>query len=62
MIVKSNEEESHWEVRITDGYDTNEQDLDTDEPITLNNPELGERSVTLSELMENYTYEGEGGL
>lgn len=62
MIVKSNEEESYWEVRITDGYDTNEQDLDTDEPITLNNPELGERSVILSELMENYTYEGEGGL
>lgn len=61
MIVKSNEE-SYWEVRITDGYDTNEQDLDTDEPITLSNPELGERSVTLSELMENYTYEGEGEL
>ena len=62
MLVRSNEDNTLWQVRITDGYNIDEQDVDTDEPITLFSVNYGERSVTLSELMEDYAYEGEGDL
>lgn len=62
MLVRNNEDDTIWQVRITDGYDIVEQDLDQDEPITLYSENYGERSVTLAELMEDYSYEGEGDL
>lgn len=62
MRVRNNEEDTIWQVRITDGYNINEQDVDTDEPISLFSEDYGERTVTLAELMEDYSYEGEGDL
>lgn len=62
MRVRNNEEDTIWQVRITDGYNINEQDVDTDEPISLFSEDYGERTVTLAELMEDYSYEGEDDL